>query len=288
MRVRACGACRTDLHVVEGDLRPRRLPVIPGHQVVGIVDALGAGATRFRIGDRVGIAWLRSTCGHCRFCLSARENLCEDSTYTGWTHDGGYAEQACVPEAFAYAIPPAFDDAEATPLLCAGIIGYRALRRSQVPRGGRLGLYGFGSSAHITLQVARAWGCVVYVVTREPERRHLALELGAGFRAAAFLTAGIASVPFWKFVLTAGLTALLGVPFSFALAYFFTDHIKAIYADVHRIERWIGLVVVLVVAVAVFLSVRKRDRHMVEEVDGPARLPFAHLIRPFRHAPPRR
>src|SRR5262250_2936904 len=179
VRVRACGVCRTDLHVVEGDLRPRRLPVIPGHQVVGIVDALGAGATRFRIGDRVGIAWLRSTCGHCRFCLSARENLCEDSTYTGWTHDGGYAEQACVPEAFAYAIPPAFDDAEATPLLCAGIIGYRALRRSQVPRGGRLGLYGFGSSAHITLQVARAWGCVVYVVTREPERRPLALELGA-------------------------------------------------------------------------------------------------------------
>jgi len=179
VRVRACGACRTDLHVVEGDLRPRRLPLVPGHQVVGIVDALGAGATRFRIGDRVGIAWLRSTCGRCRFCLSARENLCEDSTYTGWTHDGGYAEQACVPEAFAYTIPPAFDDAEATPLLCAGIIGYRALRRSQVPRGGRLGLYGFGSSAHLTLQVARAWGCAVYVVTREPERRHLALELGA-------------------------------------------------------------------------------------------------------------
>src|SRR5499433_980642 len=181
VRVRACGACRTDLHVVEGDLRPRRLPVIPGHQVVGIVDALGAGATRFRIGDRVGIAWLRSTCGHCRFCLSARENLCEDSTYTGWTHDGGYAEQACVPEAFAYAIPPAFDDAEATPLLCAGIIGYRALRRSEVPRGGRLALYGFGSSAHVTLQVARHWGCPVYVSTRDAAHRRLALELGAAW-----------------------------------------------------------------------------------------------------------
>jgi len=179
VRVRACGACRTDLHVIEGELSQRRLPLIPGHQVVGTVDALGPGAARFGIGDRIGIAWLRSTCGHCRFCAGHRENLCADSTYTGWTHDGGYAEYACVPEAFAYAIPPPFDDAEATPLLCAGIIGYRALRRSRVPRGGRLGLYGFGSSAHITLQVARHWGCAVYVATREPVRRRLALDLGA-------------------------------------------------------------------------------------------------------------
>src|SRR5262249_44314262 len=176
---------RPDRQVVEGDLRPRRLPVIPGHQVVGIVDARGAGATRFRIGDRVGIAWLRSTCGRCRFCLADRENLCAESTYIGWTHDGGYAEQACVPEAFAYAIPSGFDDAEATPLLCAGIIGYRALGRSQVPRGGRLGLYGFGSSAHITLQVALHWGCEVYVITREVERRRLALELGAAWAGSA-------------------------------------------------------------------------------------------------------
>ena len=184
VRVRACGACRTDVHVVEGDLPARRLPLVPGHQVVGTVDSLGPGATRFRIGDRVGIAWLRSTCGRCRFCLGGRENLCADSTYTGWTHDGGYAEYACVPEVFAYAIPPVFDDAEATPLLCAGIIGYRALRRSQVPKGGRLGLYGFGSSAHITLQVARHWGCAVYVFTREPARRRLALELGAAWTGA--------------------------------------------------------------------------------------------------------
>jgi propanol-preferring alcohol dehydrogenase len=168
VHVRACGACRTDIHVVEGDLPARRLPLIPGHQVVGTVDSLGPGAARFRIGDRVGIAWLRSTCGRCRFCLSGRENLCADCTYTGWTHDGGYAEYACVPEAFAYAIPPALDDAEAAPLLCAGIIGYRALRRSQVPRGRRLGLYGFGSPAHITLKVARHWGCAVWVATREP------------------------------------------------------------------------------------------------------------------------
>ena len=184
VRVRACGACRTDVHVVEGDLPARRLPLVPGHQVVGTVDSLGPGATRFRVGDRVGIAWLRSTCGRCRFCLGGRENLCADSTYTGWTHDGGYAEYACVPEVFAYAIPPVFDDAEATPLLCAGIIGYRALRRSQVPKGGRLGLYGFGSSAHITLQVARHWGCAVYVFTREPARRRLALELGAAWTGA--------------------------------------------------------------------------------------------------------
>jgi len=181
VRVRACGACRTDIHVVEGDLPARRLPLIPGHQAVGTVDSLGPGAARFSIGDRVGIAWLRSTCGRCRFCLSGRENLCADSTYTGWTHDGGYAEYACVPEAFAYAIPPAFGDAEATPLLCAGIIGYRALRRSQVPRGGRLGLYGFGSSAHLTLQVARHWGCRVFVATREPSRQRLALDLGAAW-----------------------------------------------------------------------------------------------------------
>ena len=179
VRVRACAACRTDLHVIEGDLPPRRLPIIPGHQVVGTVEAAGLGATRFERGDRVGIAWLRSTCGACRHCGAGRENLCESSTYTGFTHDGGYAGYCCVPEAFAYAIPPGFDDAEATPLLCAGIIGYRALRRSQVPRDGRLALYGFGSSAHITLQVARSWGCRVYVVTRDAVHRRLALELGA-------------------------------------------------------------------------------------------------------------
>ena len=179
VRVRACATCRTDLHVIEGDLPPRRLPLVPGHQVVGTVEAPGPGATRFRTGDRVGIAWLRSTCGACRYCRAGRENLCESSTHTGWTHDGGYAEYCCVPEGFAYAIPPGFDDAEATPLLCAGIIGYRALLRSQVPRGGRLALYGFGSSAHITLQVARHWGCPVYVVTRDEAHQRLALELGA-------------------------------------------------------------------------------------------------------------
>jgi propanol-preferring alcohol dehydrogenase len=179
VRVRTCATCRTDLHVIEGDLAPRRLPVIPGHQAVGIVEAAGPGATRFRAGERVGIPWLRSTCGHCRFCAGGRENLCETSTYTGWTHDGGYAEYCCLPEGFAYGVPDGFDDATAAPLLCAGIIGYRALRQSAVPRGGRLALYGFGSSAHVTLQVACHWGCTVYVSTRNSAHRRLALELGA-------------------------------------------------------------------------------------------------------------
>jgi propanol-preferring alcohol dehydrogenase len=185
VRVTACGVCRTDLHVIEGDLPPRRLPLIPGHQVVGTVEALGAGASRFRSGDRVGIAWLRHTCGECGYCRSGRENLCESSRFTGYHADGGYAEYAVVPEAFAYAIPAVFGDAEATPLLCAGIIGYRALLRSEVPRGGRLGLWGFGSSAHVTIQVARAWGCQVYVATRGEQHQALAREMGAAWVGAA-------------------------------------------------------------------------------------------------------
>jgi len=185
VRVTACATCRTDLHVIEGDLRPRRLPIVPGHQVVGTVDAAGPGSAGLARGGRVGIAWLRSTCGACPYCQSGRENLCESSTYTGWTHDGGYAEYACVPEGWAYPIPEIFDDAEASPLLCAGIIGYRALRRSAVPPGGRLALYGFGSSAHVTLQVARHWGCRVWVVTRDEAHRRLARDLGAEWAGAA-------------------------------------------------------------------------------------------------------
>lgn len=179
VRVRACATCRTDLHVVEGDLAPRRLPVIPGHQAVGEVEALGPDTSRFRRGDRVGIAWLRSTCGACAFCTTNRENLCEGAGYTGWTHDGGYAEACCVPEGFAYAMPAALADVDAAPLLCAGIIGYRALARSEVAPGGTLALYGFGSSAHLTLQVARHRGCAVFVCTREAAGRRLALALGA-------------------------------------------------------------------------------------------------------------
>ena len=179
VRVRACGVCRTDLHVIEGDLPSAKLPLIPGHQVVGVVDRLGPGAARFRLGDRVGIAWLRHTDGTCAYCRSGRENLCESSRFTGYHADGGYAELAVVPEAFAYTIPGVFQDAEATPLLCAGIIGYRALQRSETPRGGKLGIWGFGSSAHITIQVALARGCEVYVATRGGKHQALAREMGA-------------------------------------------------------------------------------------------------------------
>jgi len=179
VRVIACGVCRTDLHIVEGDLPLVRSPVVPGHQVVGRVEAMGSEARRFRAGDRVGIAWLRRTCGTCHECRGGRENLCERSEFTGYHADGGFADYAVVPEAFAYALPSVFGDAEAAPLLCAGIIGYRALKRSDVPPGGRLGIYGFGASAHVTLQVARARGCEVFVCTREASHRALARELGA-------------------------------------------------------------------------------------------------------------
>lgn len=179
VRVRACGICRTDLHVIEGDLPPHRRPLVPGHQVVGIVDGLGEGASRFRPGERVGIAWLASTCGHCADCRAGRENLCKSSRYTGYDLDGGYAEFALVREDYAYAIPPAFSDAEAAPLLCAGIIGYRALRLAEVPEGGTLTLYGFGSSAHVVLQIAKHRGCRVFVATRGESHRELALRMGA-------------------------------------------------------------------------------------------------------------
>jgi propanol-preferring alcohol dehydrogenase len=180
VRVRACAVCRTDLHIIEGDLAARRLPLVPGHQVVGVVDALGHGASRFQRGDRVGVAWLRSTCGACRFCVTGRENLCAASTYAGWTHDGGYAEACCVPEGFAYALPDGWDDAEAAPLLCA--------RYPMIP-------------AHVTLQVARHWTCDVFVSTRDAAHRALARELGAawvgapGERLPAPVTAAIIFAP---------------------------------------------------------------------------------------------
>jgi propanol-preferring alcohol dehydrogenase len=179
VRVRVCGVCRTDLHVVEGELPAHRERVVPGHQVVGVVDALGPECARFEIGTRVGIAWLRSTCGTCSHCRRGAENLCTEARFTGYDADGGYAEHAVVHEDFAYAIPPAIGDAEASPLLCAGIIGYRALRRAEIRPGCRLGLYGFGASAHIAIQVARHLGCRVFVMTREEKHRRLASQLGA-------------------------------------------------------------------------------------------------------------
>jgi len=179
VQVQVCGVCRTDLHVVEGELPPSTRPIIPGHETVGIVDRVGAGVRKVKEGSRVGIAWLQNTCGQCEFCQSGRENLCAQATFTGYHVHGGYAEYALVSEAFAYPIPSTFSDEEAAPLLCAGIIGYRALRRSQVKPGQRLGLYGFGASAHITIQVACHWGCSVYVFSHRDRHRALARDLGA-------------------------------------------------------------------------------------------------------------
>ena len=179
VQVTTCGVCRTDLHLAEGDLTPRRPGVVPGHEVVGRVDRVGDGADRFAVGDRVGVPWLAHTCGTCRFCTSGRENLCTGPRFTGWDVDGGYAQWVVVEEAFAYRLPDGIDDVTAAPLLCAGIIGYRALQRAELPPGGRLGIYGFGGSAHLTAQVAMASGATVHVMTRSPEARRLALDLGA-------------------------------------------------------------------------------------------------------------
>ena len=181
LRVRACGVCHTDLHLVEGEIALPKLPVVPGHQIVGQVDSLGDGVTRFALGDRVGVPWLYSTCGKCDYCRRGMENLCDDARFTGQHADGGFAEYMVVPADFAYPIPGGFPDEQAAPLLCAGIIGYRSLRLSEIQPGGRLGLYGFGASAHVTIQVARNWGCEVYVFTRSERHRRHALELGAAW-----------------------------------------------------------------------------------------------------------
>lgn len=181
VRVVTCGVCRTDLHVAEGDLPPRRDDVVVGHEVVGRVAEAGARATRFAPGDRVGVAWLRGTDGTCRFCRRGQENLCVAPSFTGWTHDGGYAEYVTVPAAFAYALDDRFDDEQAAPLLCAGIIGYRAWKRTAVRPGGRLGIWGFGGSAHIAAQIAGAAGVEIHVVTRSAEGQDLARRLGAAW-----------------------------------------------------------------------------------------------------------
>jgi propanol-preferring alcohol dehydrogenase len=179
VRVSACGVCRTDLHLAEGDLPPHRPGAVPGHEAVGEVVAAGDAVSALRLGDRVGVAWLFRTCGQCRWCRTGAENLCPSSEYTGWDHDGGFAEYVVVPAAYAYRLPDAFTAPQAAPLLCAGIIGYRALRRARVPAGGRLGIYGFGASAHLTAQIALAQGTEVHVLTRGEDARALALSLGA-------------------------------------------------------------------------------------------------------------
>ena len=186
LRIAACGICRTDLHVVEGELAVRRSPLIPGHQIIGRVDDIGSEAKGFAIGDRVGVAWLNRTCGVCSFCVTGKENLCDQADFTGWTVDGGYAEYAVAPAKFVYAIPEQFDDVQAAPLLCAGIIGYRALRLTGLTksewRGAQLGIYGFGAAGHVAIQLARSRGADVYVCTRDRERHQaLAHELGASW-----------------------------------------------------------------------------------------------------------
>ena len=179
VRVSACGVCRTDLHVIEGELAPRKSPITPGHQVVGVIESAGPAARRYPIGTRVGIAWLHATDGTCEYCRAGKENLCNNPSFTGYTVDGGYAEYALAEEEFVYPIPEGFGDLEASPLLCAGIIGFRSLRLAGISRGGRLGLYGFGAAAHVAIQVARHWGAEVYACTRDRRHQKLALELGA-------------------------------------------------------------------------------------------------------------
>ncbi|MGN9911382.1 zinc-binding alcohol dehydrogenase family protein [Phytohabitans sp. LJ34] len=179
LRVRASAVCRTDLHVAQGDLPTHRPDVVPGHEVVGEVVALGPSVEGFTEGERVGVAWLRHTCGRCVYCRRGAENLCPESRYTGWDADGGYAEYAVAPAAYVYRLPPRYPDTEVAPLLCAGIIGFRALRRAALPPGGRLGVYGFGASAHLATQVALAQGATVHVLTRSAAAQRLALDLGA-------------------------------------------------------------------------------------------------------------
>lgn len=179
VKVKVCGICHTDLHTVEGEIKLPKKPVVPGHQVVGVVQEIGKKVTRFKKGDRVGMAWLHWTCGKCKYCQEGKENLCENALFTGYHVDGGYAQCTVVSQDFAYPIPKGFSDEEAAPLLCAGIIGYRALKLSEIKPKGRLGLYGFGASAHVAIQVAIHWGCEVYVFTRSKEHQKLAENLGA-------------------------------------------------------------------------------------------------------------
>ena len=179
VRVKVCGVCRTDLHVIEGELPPKVSPVIPGHQVVGVIEKLGPSAKRFAVGTAVGIAWLHKTDGSCEYCRRGEENLCDAAQFTGYSVNGGYAEHIVAPEAFIYALPNGFPEQQAAPLLCAGIIGYRCLKLAGVARGEKLGFYGFGAAAHVAIQVARHWGVKVYASTRDAKHQRLAMELGA-------------------------------------------------------------------------------------------------------------
>jgi propanol-preferring alcohol dehydrogenase len=185
LRILACGICHTDLHIVEGDLTPQKQPIIPGHQIIGVVEAIGSNVRQFKAGDRAGVPWLNWTCGACIFCQRGQENLCEAAKFTGYHVDGGFAEYIVVHENFAHPLPEKFSGAAAAPLLCAGVIGYRALRLSEIQSGQRLGLFGFGASAHLVIQIARHWNCEVYVFSRSVPHRKLAAALGAAWTGSA-------------------------------------------------------------------------------------------------------
>ena len=239
VRVHVCGVCRTDLHTVEGDIALRRRPVIPGHQAVGTVEACGRGVEGVEIGRRVGVAWLHDTCGRCGFCAGGRENLCRDARFTGLDFDGGYAEYATARADYVYGLPEGFlTDEQAAPLLCAGIIGYRALRRSGLAPGGRLGIYGFGASAHVTIQVAKFRGCQIYVCTRGETHRQLARDLGADWvgdeaepppaaldAAILFAPAGNLVPPALKALREGGTLALAGIHLSDIPAMSYQEHL---------------------------------------------------------------
>ena len=179
VKVKVCGICRTDLHIAEGDLPIKKSGIIPGHQIVGEVAEVGPSVKKYKEGDRIGISWLNEACGRCHYCKQKKENLCEFSKHTGWNINGGFAEYCVVPEDFAYSLPNGFSDEEAAPLLCGGIMGYRALKRTEIQPGQRLGFFGFGAAAHIALQIAKFWRCEIYVVTRSPQHQRMALEMGA-------------------------------------------------------------------------------------------------------------
>jgi propanol-preferring alcohol dehydrogenase len=236
VRVDACGVCRTDLHLALGELAPHHPDVVPGHEVVGTVDARGADANRFEIGARVGIAWLRHTCGVCAYCRRGDENLCVAPRFTGWDDDGGFAQYAVVDEAFAYALPSEFADEEVAPLLCSGIIGYRALRRSRLRERGRLGIYGFGASAHLAAQIALHEGATVHVMTRSEDAQRLALELGCASASSAYgappepLDAAILFAPVGDLVPVALRALDRGGVLSIAGIYL-TDIPRIVYAD---------------------------------------------------------
>lgn len=253
VRVEACAVCRTDLHVIEGELPPRRPEIVPGHQVVGIVDKLGPQLRRMRVGDRVGIAWLRSTCGQCRYCLAGNENLCPYARFTGYDENGGYAEYAVVREDFAYPLSANLDPIAATPLLCAGIIGYRAIRRADVKPGCRVGLYGFGSSAHLCIQIARHLNCRVYVMTRDARHQELARALGAAWAGSAsetppealdsailFAPAGELVPPALEALEKGGTLALAGIhlsqipPLDYERHLFYEKNLRSVTANTRR------------------------------------------------------